>query len=160
MEERNISFTLRVFTCEEELPKNDLELLQKAKAVLHYSYSPYSNFKVAAAALLENGEVLTGTNQENAAFPAGVCAEGTVLGAVASLFPNTAITTLAIAVKSDNKVISEPAAPCGICRQQLLEHESRFNQNIRIILAAEQGPVYVVNSIKDILPLYFSSASL
>ncbi|MCW5907460.1 MAG: cytidine deaminase [Chitinophagales bacterium] len=160
MEERSISFNYKVFKSREELPSEDAALLQKATVALEQSYSPYSNFKVAAAVLLANGEIVTGSNQENAAFPAGICAEGTVLSAASSLYADVAIVKIAITVKSHKRVIETPVAPCGICRQRLLEYENRFNQSIQIILAGEKGEVFVIDSVKHILPLYFSKNNL
>lgn len=160
MEKRNCSFSYRVFKNREALCAEDAALLQCAADALQQSYSPYSNFKVGAAVLLANGKMLTGSNQENAAFPAGICAEGTVLSAASSLFAAVPIIKIAITVKSNNRVIENPVAPCGICRQRLLEYENRFNQSIQIILAGEKGEVFVIDSVKHLLPLYFSKNNL
>jgi len=160
MKEQELKFTLRVFENVTELSKEDALLLASAKAALKDSYSPYSNFKVAATVLLANGETVTGTNQENAAFPVGICAEGTALSAASALYPNVAVKKIAITVKSGTHIIKHPVAPCGVCRQRLLEYETRFNNNIEIILMGEEGEVYSVNSVKDILPLNFSKSDL
>lgn len=143
-----------------ELPIADAELLQLAKAALENAYAPYSGFKVGAAVLLENGHHLTGTNQENAAFPVGLCAEGTALSAASSLFPQTAVKKIAVSVKSSTHTVQHPVAPCGVCRQRLLEYETRFNNAIEIILMGETGEVLVIKSVKDILPFYFSKSEL
>jgi cytidine deaminase len=124
------------------------------------SYSPYSNFKVAAVILLENGATVTGTNQENAAYPAGICAEGTALGVASSLHPNVPIQKIAITVKSGHQPIKYPVAPCGICRQRLLEYEQRFEKDIEVILTGQTELTYRVKSVKDLLPLYFSDKDL
>ena len=160
MKELNLNISVRVFEGIQSLAPADAALLQAAKAVLNNSYSPYSSFKVAAAVLLENGEILTGTNQENASFPAGICAEGTVLSAVSSIYPNVAVKKLAVTVQSARQHIAHPVAPCGICRQRILEYETRFNSNIEILMMGEEGEVYSVSSIKDLLPLCFSKADL
>ncbi len=160
MKERELKFTLRVFESVTELTKEDVALLASAKNALKDSYSPYSNFKVAATVLLANGETVTGTNQENAAFPVGICAEGTALSAASALYPGVAVKKIAITVKSGTHVLNHPVAPCGICRQRLLEYETRFNQNIEIILTGEEGEVYSVATVKDILPLNFSKTDL
>ena len=160
MKELELKFTLRVFENVNELTKEDAALLALAKNALKDSYSPYSNFKVAATVLLANGETVTGTNQENAAFPVGICAEGTALSAASSLYPGVAVNKIAITVKSGTHVLNHPVAPCGICRQRLLEYETRFNQNIEIILTGEEGEVYSVATVKDILPLNFSKTDL
>lgn len=160
MKEQQLSFTLRVFDSTAELPEADGLLMERARAALNDSYSPYSGFKVAAAVLLANGEILTGTNQENAAFPVGICAEGTALSAASALYPQVAIKKIAITVESKNQVISHPVAPCGVCRQRLLEYETRFDAPIEIILTGNKGEVYAINSVKDILPLSFSKNDL
>lgn len=160
MKERELKFTLRVFKNTKELSKKDASLLARAKGALKHSYSPYSNFKVAAAVLLANGEVVTGTNQENAAFPVGICAEGTALSAVSALYPKVAVKKIAITVKSGHQKITHPVAPCGICRQRLLEYETRFNSSIEIIMMGEEGEVYSVGSVKELLPLSFSKDDL
>lgn len=160
MLEREIKFTLVVFDSINQLEDTDRQLLLSARQALQTSYSPYSNFKVGAAALLSNGKTVTGANQENASFPAGICAEGTVLSAAAAQYPGVAIQKLAITVHSSRYVVEKPVAPCGICRQQLLEHEQRFNQPIYLLLSGQQGPVYAVATVKHLLPLYFSQSDM
>jgi len=160
MKERELKFTLRVFTSLSELLTEDAALLSASKNALKDSYSPYSNFKVAATVLLQNGEIVTGTNQENAAFPVGICAEGTALSAASALYPNVGIKKIAITAKSGTHVLNHPVAPCGVCRQRLLEYETRFNSKIEILLMGEEGEIYSVSSVKDILPLNFSKEDL
>lgn len=160
MKEREIKFTLREFKDVAELDKKDAELLAAAKGGIKDAYAPYSGFRVAAALLLENGQIITGTNQENASYPTGICAEGTALSAASSVYPNVRILKIAITVKSKLRVCNQPLAPCGICRQRLLEYETRFNSDIEIIMMGEEGEIYMVKSVKDILPLYFSKADL
>ena len=160
MQQRELKFTLQVFENLNQLTEQDAALITAAKNALQNSYSPYSNFKVAATVLLANGQTVTGTNQENAAFPVSICAEGTALSAASALYPNVAVSKIAITVKSGTHVINHPVAPCGICRQRILEYETRFNNNIQIILMGEEGEIYSVNSVKDILPLNFSKTDL
>ena len=155
MNQLEIKIKVKVFGNLKDLTPADAALMQAAKAALDNSYSPYSSFKVAAAVLLENGEILTGTNQENASYPVGICAEGTVLSAVSAVYPNVAVKKMAVTVKSGKKLVAQPVAPCGICRQRILEYEIRFNSNIEIIMMGEEGEVYSVDSIKDLLPLAF-----
>ena len=155
MTELDINVKVRVYEGIKALTPEDAVLMQAAKAALVNSYSPYSQFKVAAAVLLESGEVLTGTNQENASYPAGICAEGTVLSAVSAMQPNVAVKKMAVTVKSGRSIVSKPVAPCGICRQRIYEYEMRFNADIEIIMMGEEGEVYRVKSIKDLLPLAF-----
>lgn len=160
MKERQLTFTLRVFDNTQLLPAEDASLLNAAFTAIPNAYAPYSNFRVAAAVLLANGEVVTGTNQENAAFPVGICAEGTALSAASALYPDVAIKKIAITVKSGTHIIDHPVAPCGICRQRLLEYENRFNSPIEILLTGQTGEVYSINTVKDILPLNFSKSDL
>ncbi len=160
MTEKEIKFSLRVFETAAELSAEDKALMQQAQEALDNAYAPYSKFRVGAAVLLQNGKVVTGTNQENASYPVGICAEGTALGAASSLFPNVAIRKIAITVKSETHVVDHPVAPCGICRQRLLEYENRYNQPIEIIIMGEEGKVYSIATVKDILPLYYSKSDL
>ena len=155
MTELDINIKVRVFENIKALTPADAALMQAAKVALINSYSPYSQFKVAAAVLLENGEILTGTNQENASYPVGICAEGTVLSAVSALYPYVAVKKMAVTVKSGRSLVSKPVAPCGICRQRIYEYEMRFNADIEIIMMGEEGEVYRVKRIKDLLPLAF-----
>ena len=160
MEEREVKFTLRVYKSTAELLPENAALIEAARTAIDNAYAPYSNFKVAAAVLLANGKVLTGTNQENASYPAGICAEGTALSAAASAFPGVAVKKMAITIKRASSPVDHPLAPCGICRQRILEYETRFNTNIEIILMGETGEIYSVASIKDLLPLNFSKVDL
>lgn len=160
MIEKEISFHLKVYDNDAQLSENDKLLIERARAALKNAYAPYSNFNVAAAVLLQNGEILTGTNQENAAFPVGICAEGTVLSAASAVYPDVQVKKIAITVKSPRHTIQHPVAPCGICRQRLLEYENRFGQPIQIIMQGETGVIYIVNTVKDLLPLYFSNKEL
>ena len=160
MSEFEIKIKVQVFKHLHELKSADEALLNAAKRALNDAYAPYSAFKVAAAVLLDNGEILTGTNQENASFPAGICAEGTVLSAVSAMYPGVTIKKMAITVKNARHTITYPVAPCGICRQRILEYETRFNSDIEIILMGEEGEIYTVGTVKDLLPLCFSKSDL
>ncbi len=160
MNELEIKIKVKVFKQLHDLNPADLALMQAAKDALNNSYSPYSQFKVAAAVLLANGEILTGTNQENASFPAGICAEGTVLSAASAMFPNVAIKRMAVTVKSGKQIVAHPVSPCGICRQRILEYETRFSSDIEIMMMGEEGEVYSVSSIKQLLPLQFTGKEL
>jgi cytidine deaminase len=142
-----------------ELPQNILLLFDKAKAALKDAYAPYSKFKVAAAVLLENGEIVTGTNQENAAYPAGICAEGTAMSACAALYPDVKPIAMVISVQGKNKSKSV-AAPCGICRQRLVETEYRYKNKLEIWLGADDLDIIKINSAKELLPLAFTPEDL
>ena len=144
----------------EELPPQDQALLTAATAALPHSYSPYSNFKVAAAARLEDGTVVAAANIENAAYPMCICAEPNAMAAAAALRPGKPVVAMAITVRAPGRILSAPASPCGSCRQILSEHESRFGHKMRLILRAETGPVYVFDSASDLLPFGFSGELL
>ena len=154
------TITYASYPSPEALCSADRELLAAAHGALGYSYSPYSDFKVAAAALLEDGTIVTGWNTENAAYPMCLCAEPATLAAAASQRPGMPVVAMAITVKSSNQVLDQPASPCGSCRQQLHEHESRFGKKMKLILRGEAGPVFVFESAGDILPFGFSGKLL
>lgn len=147
---------VEIYSSSEELKRNDAELLTQARAVTKQAYAPYSNFKVGAAALLGDGTIVTGTNQENASYPVGICAERVLLSAVASQFANAGIITMAISYDNLNSESNHPISPCGICRQSLAEYEERTHQHIRIIMSGLKGEVYVIKKANQLLPLTFS----
>jgi cytidine deaminase len=155
----DINLSLEVFSFE-DLPEQMKTLSAKAHDALSSSYSPYSQFKVAAAVLLANGEIVTGTNQENAAYPAGICAEGTAMSVCASLYPESIPIAIYIIVKSENDNNSSPVAPCGICRQRLLETEYRYKSNLQVWMEGADKMVYKSNSVNNLMPLAFSSDNL
>ncbi len=144
----------------EELPEVYQNLVKLAKKATNDSYAPYSNFKVGAALLLNNDEIILGSNQENASYPIGFCAERTALSAAASLASHEKIKAIAITAKSVHNPVLKPAAPCGICRQTIFEAENKHHQNIEIILTGENGMVYIFKTIKDLLPLHFDAGFL
>ena len=150
------TITYATYPTPADLPAEDRDLLAAAHAALPHAYAPYSNFRVAAAARLPDGTVVTGWNTENAAYPMCVCAEPATLAAAASLQPDTPIVALAITVKAPNQTLDQPASPCGSCRQQLAEHEARFGRPVRLILRGETGPVFVFERAGDLLPFGFS----
>lgn len=160
MQTKQIHFTLRIAADAHQLPDVEKGLLTAAKTALQDAYSPYSKFRVGAAILLANGKIVTGTNQENASYPAGLCAEGTALSVASSVYPGVMPLKIAVTAVSEKRPVEKPIAPCGICRQKLVEYEERFNHNIEIIMAGESGEVYIVDSVKDILPLHFSAVVL
>jgi cytidine deaminase len=158
LNEINLSIKCSSFS-KEELPEKILLLFNRAKSALKDAYAPYSNFKVAAAVLLENGEIITGTNQENAAYPAGICAEGTAMSACAALYPNIKPVAMFITVQGDKQVKSI-AAPCGICRQRLVETEYRYKSKLEIWLGVDSADFIKINSARDLLPLAFTPEDL
>ena len=151
----NIKIEINMQFCQmEELSAEDQELVKEAIGALANSYARYSNFNVGAALRLDDGSITTGANQENAAFPSGLCAERCAIFAAQSHHPEHAITALAIAAKNVNGLMPDPVSPCGACRQVILEMEDRYQQPVRILLYGTRG-VYCINSVKDLMPLSF-----
>lgn len=160
MERKTLTIPLEVYSSEAELSASDRELLAKATEQLQFAYAPYSQFRVGAALQLENGEIITGNNVENAAYPMCLCAEQTAIGAAASRFPEVPIVSLAVTVQGKDKAIDTPAGPCGACRQIISEAEDRHGREISIIMRGETGMVYKMQSAKDLLPISFSGTFL
>lgn len=142
-----------------ELPAEFHQLVEKAKEAAQDAYAPYSNFKVGAAVLLDNGLIFKGNNQENAAYPSGLCAERVALFYANANYPKSAITQIAITAYNDAGMVDTPVAPCGSCRQVLLETENRFHSSMKVILVAAQG-IYVFSSAADLLPNSFDASFL
>ena len=138
----------------EELTPEEKQLVEVARQATFRSYSPYSHFSVGASVLLANGVILSGSNQENAAYPSGLCAERTVLFYANSQYPNQPITMMAIAARSEKGFTEIPITPCGACRQVLAETERRFEQPIRILLYGETETI-IIDGVKDLLPFLF-----
>lgn len=158
MENRNI--TAKITVCSyEELNDGEKKLIDAAKEASNRSYAPYSRFQVGAAALLSGGTMVTGSNQENAAYPSGTCAERTTLFYANSQYPDRAVEILAIAAQTGGKFIEHPTAPCGACRQVILETEQRYNHPIRIYLYGTDE-ILVIESVRTLLPLCFGKNDL
>jgi len=160
MEKRRIAFELMVYGSKEELGAGDAELMEIAISARKNAYSPYSNFEVGAAILLDNGEIVEGNNQENACYPAGLCAERVAVFYASAKYPGVPIKTIAISATSKNHPMDRPAAPCGNCRQAISEYEIRQQGPISIIMAGETGEVLKCLSVSDILPLAFNGSFL
>lgn len=155
MEELTLKSTLQVAQFE-ELTANEQRVIEVAKQSTYNSYAPYSHFHVGAALLLKNGIVIPGCNQENAAFPAGICAERSALFAAGAQYPDQPVMLLAIAVRnSKGEFLEEPASPCGPCRQVIIETETRFKQEVRILLYGTKY-TYIIDGIKQLMPLSFT----
>ncbi len=159
---KELKITYEILDRSEDLNKDDAELLRAAREVTANAYAPYSNFFVGAVAELNNGKTVSGTNQENASSPAGICSERVLLSAASVLYPNVPIKTMAISYVNKNKSDKndQPVSPCGICRQTLVEYEERTQQKMRIILSAATGKVLILDSAADLLPLSFGSSDL
>lgn len=154
-------FSFQVFVSSNELSNEDAHLLAIARDVTKQAYAPYSSFFVGVAAQMMDGKIITGTNQENASFPVGICAEQVTLSAISSQYAGLGIIhTMAISYQGTRVKSDHPISPCGVCRQALTEHETRSGQPIRLILAGLSGEVYVISSAQDLLPLPFKPHEL
>ena len=160
MKENKIEISYKVFDDIDELSKEDAWLLNEAREVTKQAYAPYSNFFVGAVAKLINGKIVAGTNQENASYPVGICAERVLLASASTLYPGAAIETMAISYHSANGNSNQPIAPCGMCRQSLQEYEIRVKKPIRLILAGLEGKIFVLEKASQLLPLGFTSDDL
>ncbi len=160
MRARKIAFELLIFESLQELNVADQELMKEAVMAREHAYSPYSKFNVGAALLLENGKIVTGSNQENASYPSGLCAERVAIFYASSKFPELKIKAIAISATSKNYVVDKPAAPCGNCRQAISEYEIKQQSPIPIIMSGEIGEILKCQSVADILPLAFNSSFL
>lgn len=160
MKRITITSTIEEYTDAAELPLEDQELLQSARVAGKSAYAPYSSFLVGAAVRLEDGSIHIGSNQENVAYPSGLCAERVALFHVGAVYPELAVTSIAITCSSTRFSVDQPLSPCGSCRQVMAESERRYGRPMRILLAGETGAVYVVSGIKDLLPLSFEAEAL
>ena len=158
MKEFNLTTKMRSYQWN-ELTAEQRELVAIAKEQTSNSYCPYSGFHVGAAAKLENGTIVRGANQENAAYPSGLCAERTALFAAGAQFPEQPVTHLAIACYTDGHFTKEPGSPCGACRQVMVETEHRYGGKMEVLLYGEAG-TWVFESAADLLPLIFVSENL
>lgn len=160
MKENKFEFNYTVYDNIAELPEEYQWLLNEAREVTANAYAPYSKFQVGAVARMANGEIVAGSNQENASFPVGLCAERVLLASISSLFPRVPIDTIAISYRSELQKSDHPISPCGICRQSLQEFESRVSHPVQLVLGGMEGPVYVIDSASRLLPLAFTSEEL
>ena len=159
MKEKKIEIAYRIYAID-ELDAADSELMQAAIEATHRSYAPYSNFHVGAAVRLADGTIVTGNNQENVAYPSGLCAERTALFYAHSQYPEVAVKALAIAARtSEGHWTETPISPCGACRQVMTETENRYEKPMKVLLCSAQE-VFVIESAKDLLPVSFSSEDL
>jgi len=160
MKEQKFEFEYEVYNDISELNNADADLLTRARAVTKLAYAPYSNFFVGAAARLKNDQIVSGTNQENASYPVGICAERVLLGNAATLYPGVSIDTIAISYDSREVKSDHPISPCGMCRQALLEYETRTSKTIRLVLAGQEGKIFIVKTVSFLLPFAFTSDEL
>ena len=160
MKKQKIEIELEVFEALSKLPKDIQELMNKAQQARENAYAPYSHFRVGAALRLTSGKIVTGNNQENAAFPSGLCAERVAVFNAGANFPNETITDLAITVRAESHEVAEAIAPCGACRQSLAEYEQKQKTPIAIYFMGETGDIIKVASVMDLLPLGFDAKYL
>jgi len=160
MKKETISFELSVFESLEELNEQDLNLMLMAIDARKDAYAPYSNFMVGAAVLLENDKVVIGSNQENASYPSGLCAERVAVFQAGAKYPGVTIKSIAITAMSNTHLVKKPAAPCGNCRQAISEYEYKQKSPIELLLMGEQGEIIKCRSLADILPLGFNNSYL
>ncbi|MBI3139149.1 MAG: cytidine deaminase [Sphingobacteriales bacterium] len=160
MKKQSWEFEYEIYDDISQLTGDDATLLNQARLVTGKAYAPYSKFNVGAAARLENGELILGTNQENASYPVGICAERVLLGTAATLHPEIAITAMAVSFNTSKEKSNHPISPCGMCRQSLLEYETRFKKPIRLIMGGMEGKIFIVQAARQLLPFAFTSEEL
>lgn len=160
MKTEEVRFQVQVYESLTEMEPADAQLLNQARKATETAYAPYSRFHVGAAARLVNGELVTGTNQENASYPAGICAERTLMSTASVLYPGVGIHTIAISYDNKEGKSDHPISPCGICRQSFAEFQMRTGTPIRLILGGMEGSIYLIDDISKLLPLSFGAADM
>ncbi|MCE2612984.1 cytidine deaminase [Flavobacteriaceae bacterium D16] len=157
MKKKTIVSEIYIFENLSELSQEEQELLHKASKAREDAYAPYSNFKVGAAVLLDNDEIVIGSNQENASFPSGLCAERVAVFHAGASFPGVPIKTVAIVAAAVDSSSAKPAAPCGNCRQAIYEYESKQEKPISILMMGSDGRVFKCKSMASLLPIAFNN---
>ena len=160
MKKIEVATSFLVYDSEKELPEDVKPLMEQAVAIRKKAYAPYSRFKVGAAILLDNGKVVVGSNQENAAYPSGLCAERVAIFQAGALYPDAQILKIAISATSEEKPVASPIPPCGACRQSIAEYEFRQEKPIELYFMGEVGEVYKSDSLQNILPFHFDKKFL
>ncbi|GAA0752244.1 cytidine deaminase [Psychroflexus lacisalsi] len=160
MIQKQINTTIEIYDSVTELPDDIQKLMKRAVDARESAYAPYSKFMVGAAIILDNGEVVKGSNQENASYPSGLCAERTAIYAAGANYPNQKIKAMAITATSVKHDVLEPIAPCGACRQAIAEYEQKQDEPIEIYFTGTKGKVIHVKALLDILPLAFDNKFL
>ncbi|MRI01708.1 cytidine deaminase [Kriegella sp. EG-1] len=160
MQKRKLEFNYTMFDSLEELSSKQQHLMQCAISARENAYAPYSKFKVGAAVILSNGEIVIGSNQENASYPAGVCAERVAMLYASAKFPDIKIEAIAITATSINHKVDSPVTSCGICRQSMAEYEQKQKFPIEILMMGEIGQVIQCDSVLDLIPFAFDSSFL
>jgi len=152
---KQINIRVEEYNSAQELNDSDRDLVERAVNASDTSYSPYSSFRVGASVKLANGEIFNGSNQENAAYPSGLCAERVALFYAQSKYPDVAVDAIAIYATSSEFNLDQPVSPCGSCRQVMAEYENRHHHKMRIIMANGDGKIQVVDGIESLLPMMF-----
>lgn len=160
MKEIKIETNLQVFDSLQELPENVQQLMHIAVDTREKAYAPYSNFKVGAAILLDNEEIVSGSNQENASYPSGLCAERTALYYAGAKYPDAKMVIMALTASSKNQITDKPIPPCGACRQAIAEYENKQELPIEIYFMGAEGKIIKSNSLANLLPFGFESSVL
>ncbi|KQB38334.1 cytidine deaminase [Flavobacterium aquidurense] len=160
MKEISITSSFIVYDSLQELAQDIQDLMNQAVEVRKKAYAPYSQFRVGAALLLDNGKIVLGSNQENAAYPSGLCAERVAIFHAGSIYPEAKILKMAITAASDTNQTTAPIPPCGSCRQSIAEYEIRQDTPIEIFFMGEIGEVYKSASLKNLLPFMFDKKFL
>lgn len=160
MLKKEIHISVEEFNGIHELSAEDRHLMELAESSLNDAYAAYSHYRVGAALRLSNGKVFTGNNQENAAYPSGLCAERVAMFYAKSQYPDERIQAVAIAARADDFMIKDAVAPCGSCRQVMAEYQNQQKEPIRVIMKGEKGPVVAVGSVEALLPLMFHAEEL
>ncbi len=160
MKKIKIESFLDVYPSKEALPETISSLMDVAFEAREKAYAPYSDFLVGAAVLLDNGEMVSGNNQENACYPAGLCAERTAIFYASAQYPEARMISMAITARAKDKETTEPIPPCGVCRQAIAEYEIRQKSPISLYFMGERGEVLKSESLENILPLLFTSKYL
>lgn len=160
MQQDKIVIDYTIFKGAEELSGPDRRLMEAAIAAREQAYAPYSGFRVGAAILLDNDEIVIGNNQENASYPSGLCAERVAVYQAGARFPGVGMMAIAISAASERIKVDRPAAPCGNCRQAIAEYEQRQAKGIRVIMASATGDGFICHSIGDLLPFAFGRSNL
>ena len=160
MKKIKIDISIEEYINGEQVPEADEKLIKQAVEALQNSYAPYSQFHVGSAVLLDNGKIIHGSNQENAAYPSGLCAERVALFSAKSSFPDIAVRAIAITSRADHFETESPVTPCGACRQVIAEIQNGQKNQIRIIMRGQKGGTYITEGIENLLPLMFKEEKL
>lgn len=159
MKNIEIKILIQSFTNIDQLSAEDNMLINKAKDAANKAYAPYSGFSVGAALLLSNNEIITGSNQENAAYPSGLCAERVALFYANAQYPESSVNTIVVCAKNKNGFMKDPIPPCGSCRQVIIETAERYQNKIKLIMYAD-NEIQIIEDATQLLPLYFKKSSL